>query len=275
MGTRNKRTLAEGAIPTIFCYSQPTKKRKTEKREEKNKNSEIVEQLIASTSNDNESDYNKKHIYIYNKKLSNEFSHESSTDTNPVTVPSYASKKDRFVQTNSTKIKLKSVKTQCSEPIPWDDCKKKRTLIKITKRIPIGSHSKSCNTDLSFPPDQDMRISANVNPLFSTPIKAGELDSEKESDDPSFLLESPAGSVSDSASNCNSDTENDFFETDIMKRDDFNDINEPKFIVFWSCLLSVFSSCLTCLSKNFIEKVSVRGTLLYVKTICKNKHVFE
>ena len=57
MGTRNKRTLAESAIPTIFCYSQPTKKRKTaEKRQEKNKNSEIVEQLIASTLNDNESD---------------------------------------------------------------------------------------------------------------------------------------------------------------------------------------------------------------------------
>ena len=53
MRTRNKRTLAEGAI---FCYSQPTKKRKTsEKRQEKNKNSEIVEQLIASSSNDNES----------------------------------------------------------------------------------------------------------------------------------------------------------------------------------------------------------------------------
>ena len=54
MGTRNKRTLAEGAIPTIFCYSQPTKKRKiSEKRQEKKKNNEIAEQLIASTSNDN------------------------------------------------------------------------------------------------------------------------------------------------------------------------------------------------------------------------------
>ena len=37
MGTRNKRTLAEGAIPTIFCYSQPTKKRKTEKGRKKPK----------------------------------------------------------------------------------------------------------------------------------------------------------------------------------------------------------------------------------------------
>ena len=61
MGTRNKRTLAEGAIPTTFCYSQPTKTRKTsEKRQKKNKTSEIVEQLIASTSNDNESDLHLK-----------------------------------------------------------------------------------------------------------------------------------------------------------------------------------------------------------------------
>ena len=141
-------------------------------------------------------------------------------------------------------------------------------LIKITKRIPIGSHSKPCNTDLSFPPDQDICI-------FSTPIKAGEVDSEKESDDPSFILESTAGSVSVSASSCDSVTENDFFKADIMKKDDFNNVNEPRFIVFWSCFLFLFSSCFTCFSKNFIDKVSVRGTLLLVKMICKNKHMFE
>ena len=177
MGKRNKRTLAEGAFPTIFCYSEPTKKRKTsEKRLEKNKNSEIAEQLIASTSNHNESGLHLQ------QETSKEFRHESSTDTNPVTVPPYASKKDCSVQTNNTKIKLKSVKIQCSESIPCNECKKNRTLIKIIKRILIGCHSKSCNTNLSFPSDQDICISANVNPIFSTPIKAGELDSEKESD---------------------------------------------------------------------------------------------
>ena len=88
METRNKRTLPEGAIPTIFCYSQPTKKRKTsEKSLEKTQNSEVVEQLIASTSNDNESDLHLQ------QETSHGFRHESSTDTNPVTVPSYASKK--------------------------------------------------------------------------------------------------------------------------------------------------------------------------------------
>ena len=78
-------------------------------------------------------------------------------------------------------------------------------------------------------------------PLFSILIKAGELDSEKDSDNPSFILESTDGSVSDSASSCDSDTENDFFEPDIIKRDDFNDINEPKFIVSGHtyCLFSV------------------------------------
>ena len=88
MGTRNKRMLTEGAIPTIFCYSQPMKKCETsDKRQEKNKNSEIVEQLIAFTWNDNESDLHLQ------QETSNEFCHESSTDTNPVTVPLYASKK--------------------------------------------------------------------------------------------------------------------------------------------------------------------------------------
>ena len=47
----------------------------------------LKEQLIASTSNDNESDFHLQ------QETSNEFRHESSTDKNPVTVPSYASKK--------------------------------------------------------------------------------------------------------------------------------------------------------------------------------------
>ena len=145
---------------------------------------------------------------------------------------------------------MKSVKTQCSESIPCNECKKKRTLIKIIKRIPIGSHSKSCNTNLSFPPDQDICISANVNQLFSTPIKAGELDSEKESD--LLLYYNPKLVQSSTPLLAVTLTLKMIFEPDIMKRDDFNDINEPKFIVFWSCLLSLFSSCFTCLSKNFI-----------------------
>ena len=91
---------------------------------------------------------------------------------------------------------------------------------------------------------------------FSTPIKSGELDSEKESGDPFFILESTSGSVLDSACSCDSDIENYFFEPDIMKRDDFNNINQPKFIVFWSCLLSLFSSCFSCLSKINIACIS-------------------
>ena len=88
MEKRNKKTLAEGAIPTIFCYSQPTKKRKTlEKRQEKNKNSEIVEQVIPSTSNDNESDLHLQ------QETSNEFRHESSTGMNAVNSPLVCLKK--------------------------------------------------------------------------------------------------------------------------------------------------------------------------------------
>ena len=64
MRTRNNRMLAEGAIPTIFCYSERTKKREiSEKRKEKK------------------------------QETSNEFCHESSTGANPVTFPLYASKK--------------------------------------------------------------------------------------------------------------------------------------------------------------------------------------
>ena len=58
----------------MFCYSQPTKKRKTsKKRQEENKNSETVQQLNASTSNDNESNLHLQ------QETSIEFRHESST----------------------------------------------------------------------------------------------------------------------------------------------------------------------------------------------------
>ena len=113
MGTRNKRTLTEGAIPTIFCYSQATKKRKTsEQGQEKNKNSEIVEQL-----DDNESDLHLQ------QETSNKFCHESSTETNPVI----------RIRMTQKKIALFKQTIQKSEPIPCGDCKKKKTLIKITK----------------------------------------------------------------------------------------------------------------------------------------------
>ena len=144
------------------------------KGRKKSKNSEIVEQLIASTWNDNES-----YLYTFTTRnfkwiLSWIINWYKSSNSALVCL-----KKDCSVQTNNTKTKLKSVKTQCSKPIPCEDCKKKRTLIKITKIIPIGSHSNSWNSNLSFPPDQGICISANVYLLFSAPIKAGELHSEK------------------------------------------------------------------------------------------------
>ena len=40
-------------------------------------------------------------------------------------------------------------------------------------------------------------------------------------------------------------------------------------------MLIVYFQFLFYLCEFFIEKVSARGNLLYVKTICKNKHVFE
>ena len=50
---------------------------------------------------------------------------------------------------------------------------------------------------------------------------------------------------------------------------------EPKFIVFWSCLASLFSICRTCCSSTVIEYVATRGCLLSVEIKCKLGHVYK
>ncbi|XP_057311862.1 uncharacterized protein LOC130649578 [Hydractinia symbiolongicarpus] len=51
--------------------------------------------------------------------------------------------------------------------------------------------------------------------------------------------------------------------------------SDAQFLVFWSCLLTLFQVCFTCLQKTCITRVVKRGTLIIVTSICPNKHVFS
>ena len=47
---------------------------------------------------------------------------------------------------------------------------------------------------------------------------------------------------------------------------------EPKFLVFWSCLQSLFRFCLTCFKRTTITKTATRGSLLIVTMKCSGQH---
>ena len=60
------------------------------------------------------------------------------------------------------------------------------------------------------------------------------------------------------------------------RREELNNPNkEPKFIVFWSCLVSLFQTCFTCHQTARITKMITRGTLLMLTITCVNNHSFK
>ena len=70
---------------------------------------------------------------------------------------------EKIVQTENEMVQLKSNKIQCSEPIP---CKNANELHRISKRTPLNTRSKSCNTDLSFKPSDDIVFSIQREQVF-------------------------------------------------------------------------------------------------------------
>ena len=145
-------------MPTIFCFSEPPKRRKTsEKRTESAAKSEVIRSLLS----------NNETLVTTNNDDSSEFFDNFANEEEPFLYNTGS--KDISIQTISTSVKTKSVKTQCSEPIPCNTCSKKPTPIKITRRIPFGTHSKSCNTELSFPPNINVVMMAEEVPRASTP----------------------------------------------------------------------------------------------------------
>ena len=74
------------------------------------------------------------------------------------------------------------------------------------------------------------------------------------------------------------DSESEYTESDEESSDNEenvivgNPISEPKFIVFWSCLVTLFTFCRKCLQSCVVDKVTFKGTLLSIKTTCVNNH---
>ena len=132
------------------------------------------------------------------------------------------------------------------------------------------SREKHTNTELTFPPfahitfhnaqdiaDEQMLsdqaeseaedFEVNTDPLYN-PVSDSETDEEADNE--------PVSPISD----------NIFFNTQTTP------LTEPKFLVFWSCLVTLCQFCFTCFKKTTITKVITRGALLVVKMNCPNNH---
>ena len=94
-------------------------------------------------------------------------------------------------------------------------------------------------------------------------MKIAQCDIESELDS-SFVIDE-ATQLSDT------DTDEDDDE-DVSINEHDSPILESKFIVFWSCLTSLFKICSTCNQGASIEKAVTRGTLLILTIVCINNH---
>jgi hypothetical protein len=167
----------------------------------------------------------------------------------------------------------RSVRTQC-EPF-FTNCmsplsEKNKTLkVNITTR---KNKDTSVNTEISFPPDANIQF-YNVADTGTHAYEEGSdtendaAQKEPDSDSYDYVNSSDDEESSDSDNGMeNIGKENQPF--------DYNSsVTEPKFLVFWSSLLSLLRFCLTCFEPATITSVCTRGTLVTVTLKCSNKHV--
>lgn len=257
MGTKRKRKLKEDAVPTKFSFSNPVKRRQTtEQRVQIRDRKNLATQLLSEASCSSTSNSS---LVVDEVEVSNE------------AVP--AVKKDAAVQ---TKVNTKSKSTQYNGV----KCIKKPDLINVPKRTPIMHFSKGCNTDISFKPFDhvNMYVSNDAN-FQSTPVKGDYSDCSF--DTPGIDAESNDHVYSNDSQTSDKDSDDNSFDDAneeslfITTNAEKNYVAEPKFLVFWSCLFPLFELCSKCFQKNSVTNVHFKGTLLTVKTLCKNRHAWE
>ena len=103
-------------------------------------------------------------------------------------------------------------------------------------KIPVKKQRTSeCNTDISFPPSANVIFSVEPEEIENENSSQCDIESELDS---SFVIDE-AIQLSDT------DTDEDDDE-DVSINEHDSPILESKFIVFWSCLKSLFKICSTC-----------------------------
>ena len=148
-------------------------------------------------------------------------------------------------------------------------------ILKVKIKLPQG-RTKAVNTDLSFPMQEHVQ--------FFVSFDEDDNDSTGDDDDDGLYDDVPASSHETEHKDPLYEPENQYSST--SDEEDFHKENcfaamettpasEPKFLVFWSCLASLFQFCFACFHQVTITRVIKRATLLVVHTKCPNKHIHK
>ena len=139
-------------------------------------------------------------------------------------------------------------------------------LLKV--KIPVHKvREKSCNTNLSFSPH------ARV-------IMTEEIETETETDESEYetleMEDFYTPSNSSDSDQSSSDNE-DLSDSDMTATycNNASPLTEPKFIVFWSCLMLLFRFCFTCFQKTTVTSIKTKGSLLIVTMRCAKSHTHK
>jgi len=143
--------------------------------------------------------------------------------------------------------------------------------VKIPK--PSRTRSKATNTSLSFSPYSTVK--------YVVSEKATDELTTEEEDNYGLCEKDPLNTTLE-------DEWENSQESEVSDKEEYTDVSddekctfeqnspsmEPKYLVFWSCLVTLFRFCFTCFAPLKIKNVRIRGSLLTVFTTCANNHKY-
>ena len=140
-------------------------------------------------------------------------------------------------------------------------------LLKVKISVP-KVRDKCVNTEFSFPPNTNIKFYSDTEG-DGDEIKETETEVETETDDVEKSDSTYIPEYTESSDDSSDPEESCFDYTNTTP------VREPKFLVFWTCLMSLFRFCFTCFQKTTITCVKTRGTLMTVTMTCPKKHVHK
>ena len=175
----------------------------------------------------------------------------------------------------------KSVRTQYDPmDIPNPETRPKKSpgdILRVKVKLRQG-RCKAVNTELSFPPQANEQFSVSFgdddsdsNVDDDSDVNCDDLpeSSRQTENDPVYALESQDSNTSDEEY---LSKEESFATMETTPAIETAPVSEPKFLVFWTCLTSLFQFCSTCFRKSTITRMIKRGTL---HTMCPKKHLHK
>lgn len=220
MGTKQRNVLKKDAVPTIFCFTTEKKRRDTSIQCAE---IQAKKTFVGEALREPECQSISCELIETPKKRYRDAAVGAEVEM--------ISLKELII-TSSQRREEHRNPLYCVNP---PECSVPKQILKI--KLPAKtSKTKSTNTKVSFLPF------AKVNFYIESTIEIdSEFDGEDDTNDPAFEPDH-----SNLHFNQSSDTQDESDYSDVFEESSQTPVTEPKFIVFWTCLLSLFRFCFIC-----------------------------